>query len=127
MRVIGASVLVADQSYHGGRCGPRYRIVRPAPSVPVGQCGGAVPTVSREAPQAVAWFTSLYHLAFSLGQNQREETGGKASRSHSYLGAIADVSTPFTVPIMRVGFRVSARTIDDLLTVYPLPVLVGLT
>ena len=68
VRVIGASVLVADRFYHGGRCGLRYRIVSPAPSVPVGKCGGAVPTISPEAPEAVAWFTSLYHLAFSLGQ-----------------------------------------------------------
>ena len=71
VRVIGASVLVADRFYHGGRCGLRCKIVRPAPSAPVGQWGGAVPTTSRETPQS----RSLVHLLVPFGvQPGREAT-----------------------------------------------------
>ena len=61
MSMVGARVAVAGQLHHGSRSGFGDGIVGPAPSVPVGQCGGTDLAVSREEPLGMT-FTHSHNL-----------------------------------------------------------------
>ena len=66
--VVGASVMVAGQLHHGGRCGFRNGVVGPPSPVPVSHCGGTVPAVSRQQTLGVAFTYSHNFGSLSDGQ-----------------------------------------------------------